>query len=241
MSLQSDYHFEYTECDVLQSRWRVAIPNKENTCTGLPDPVKGTQCSEYPTFKLTVSYSSMFSCSLGFYYLMLCLVAFSCSEGEFLDMQSQKCQKCAAGTYSLGTGVAFDEWDSLPTGFVTHGVTMNMKNANTECSKLVYTCYICCELFFMSWSSSGNFCSSCSSSSTWTPQGDFVVSNTDECTATLSYAVNLKKPGTMSFEYFYPDSSVYFEFFVSILKWLLLTKTVVSAGIFGYFSLFLLL
>lgn len=45
--LQSDYHFEYTDCDVLGSRWRVAIPNKPETCTGLPDPVKGTQCSEY--------------------------------------------------------------------------------------------------------------------------------------------------------------------------------------------------
>ena len=50
ISLQSDYHFEYTECDVLGSRWRVAIPNKASTCTGLPDPVKGTQCSEFPTF-----------------------------------------------------------------------------------------------------------------------------------------------------------------------------------------------
>lgn len=45
-SLQSDYHFEYTECDVLGSRWRVAVPNKADICTGLPDPVKGTQCSK---------------------------------------------------------------------------------------------------------------------------------------------------------------------------------------------------
>ncbi|XP_026189393.1 UPF0577 protein KIAA1324 [Mastacembelus armatus] len=152
---ESDYHFEYTECDVLESRWRVAVPNKADTCTGLPDPVKGTQCT------------------------------FSCSEGEFLDMQSQQCEQCAAGTYSLGTGVAFDEWDGLPTGFVTHGVTLNAWNAHTNCSN-----------------------------STWTPKGDYVASNTDECTATLSYAVNLKKSGTVSFEYFYPDSSIYFEFFV---------------------------
>lgn len=61
--------------------------------------------------------------------------AFSCSEGEFLDMQSQQCQKCAAGTFSLGTGVAFDEWDTLPTGFVTHGVTTNEGNDHTDCSK----------------------------------------------------------------------------------------------------------
>lgn len=142
LSLQSDYHFEYTECDVLLSRWRVAIPNKANTCTGLPDPVKGTQCSEYPTFEPTLFYAAMCSSPWGFYYLLLFLVAFSCSEGEFLDMQSQKCQKCAAGTYSLGTGVAFDEWDSLPTGFVTHRLTTNIRNAKIDCSKLVYTCFI---------------------------------------------------------------------------------------------------
>uniref|UniRef100_A0A671YMS3 Endosome-lysosome associated apoptosis and autophagy regulator 1 n=1 Tax=Sparus aurata TaxID=8175 RepID=A0A671YMS3_SPAAU len=153
---RSDYHFEYTECDALGSRWRVAVPNKADICTGLPDPVKGTQCT------------------------------FSCSEGEYLNMQSQQCQKCAAGTYSLGTGVAFDEWDSLPSGFVTQGVNTNGEDVATDCSN-----------------------------STWTPKGDYIASNTDECTATLSYAVSLKKPGTVSFDYFYPDNSIYFEFFVS--------------------------
>ncbi|KAG7283861.1 hypothetical protein CRUP_034048 [Coryphaenoides rupestris] len=153
---QSDYHFEYTECDVLESRWRVAVPNKLDTCTALPDPVKGTQCT------------------------------FSCSHGEFLDMSSQSCQKCAAGSYSLGTGVAFDEWDvdRLPAGFVSHGVSIN-EDAQTNCSK-----------------------------STWVPKGDHIASNVDECITTLSYAVNLKKPGTVSFEYLYPDNNIYYEFFV---------------------------
>ncbi|XP_038139013.1 endosome/lysosome-associated apoptosis and autophagy regulator 1 [Cyprinodon tularosa] len=155
MCKESDYHFEYTECDVLGSRWRVAIPNKAETCTGLPDPVKGTYCT------------------------------FSCNEGEFLDMQSQQCQKCSAGTYSSGTSIAFEDWDNLPMGFITHGMMINEGNANINCSN-----------------------------STWTPKGEYVASNTDECTATLSYAVNLKKPGSLYFEYFYPDSNIYFEFFV---------------------------
>ncbi|XP_072306191.1 endosome/lysosome-associated apoptosis and autophagy regulator 1 [Eucyclogobius newberryi] len=149
---QSDYHFEYTECDTLGLRWRVAVPNKADTCTRLPDPVKGTQCT------------------------------FSCNEGEFLDMQSQECHKCAPGTYSLGTGVAFDEWDSLPHGFVTlHHNT----NEQVNCAN-----------------------------SSWTPRGEYIASNTDECTATLSYAVSLKKPGVLTFEYLYPDNNIYFEFFV---------------------------
>lgn len=36
--------------------------------------------------------------------------------------------------------------------------------------------------------------------------------------ATLSYAVSLKKPGMVTFEYFYPDNSIYFEFFVSVAR-----------------------
>uniref|UniRef100_A0A674EH85 Endosome-lysosome associated apoptosis and autophagy regulator 1 n=1 Tax=Salmo trutta TaxID=8032 RepID=A0A674EH85_SALTR len=151
----SDYHFEYTDCDVLGSRWRVAVPNKPDTCTGLPDPVKGTQCT------------------------------FSCSEGEFLDMGSQECQKCSGGTYSLGTGVAFDEWDSMPAGFISHGMNMNIADIYTNCSN-----------------------------STWIPKGDYIASNIDECTSTLSYAVSLKKAGTVSFEYFYPDNTIFFEFYV---------------------------
>lgn len=70
--------------------------------------------------------------------LFLLLAAFSCNEGEFLDMQSQQCRKCAAGTYSLGTGIAFDEWDRLPSGFVTQGVNTNGEDVQTDCSKSVY-------------------------------------------------------------------------------------------------------
>lgn len=50
-------------------------------------------------------------------------------------MKTQECQKCAAGTYSLGTGVAFDEWDSMPPGFVTHGINMDAGDAFMNCSK----------------------------------------------------------------------------------------------------------
>lgn len=51
--------------------------------------------------------------------------------------------------------------------------------------------------------------------SKWVPLGDYIASNTDECTATLMYAVNLKKSGTVNFEYYYADSNIIFEFFVS--------------------------
>lgn len=47
---QNDYYYEYTECDSTGSRWRVAIPQTPGACIGLPEPVRGTECS-----KLTIS------------------------------------------------------------------------------------------------------------------------------------------------------------------------------------------
>ncbi|CAM9832743.1 unnamed protein product [Bubo scandiacus] len=156
---ESEYHYEYTACDSTGSRWRVAVPHTPGLCTGLPDPVKGTECS------------------------------FSCKAGEFLDMKAQACKPCAEGTYSLGTGVRFDEWDEVPHGFANVATNLEVDD------------------------SFGDAVENCTAS-TWVPLGDYVASNTDECTATLMYAVNLKQSGTVSFEYIYPDSSIVFEFFV---------------------------
>lgn len=53
-------------------------------------------------------------------------------------------------------------------------------------------------------------------SSSWLPQGSYLMSNRDECTVSLIYAVHLKKQGSVSFEYQYPDNNLLFEFFVSL-------------------------
>ncbi|KAM6289160.1 endosome/lysosome-associated apoptosis and autophagy regulator 1 [Aegotheles albertisi] len=156
---ESEYHYEYTACDSTGSRWRVAVPHTPGLCTGLPDPVRGTECS------------------------------FSCKAGEFLDMKAQACRPCAQGTYSLGTGVRFDEWDELPHGFASVATNLELDD------------------------DFGDAMANCTASA-WVPLGDYVASNTDECTATLMYAVSLKQSGTVSFEYIYPDSSIVFEFFV---------------------------
>uniref|UniRef100_A0A2I2Z2P6 Endosome-lysosome associated apoptosis and autophagy regulator 1 n=1 Tax=Gorilla gorilla gorilla TaxID=9595 RepID=A0A2I2Z2P6_GORGO len=115
--------------------------------------------------------------------------SFSCNAGEFLDMKDQSCKPCAEGRYSLGTGIRFDEWDELPHGFASLSANMELDDSAAE--------------------STGN----CTSSK-WVPRGDYIASNMDECTATLMYAVNLKQSGTVNFEYYYPDSSIIFEFFV---------------------------
>ncbi|XP_063811022.1 endosome/lysosome-associated apoptosis and autophagy regulator 1-like isoform X3 [Pseudophryne corroboree] len=154
---ESEYHYEYTECDSKGTRWRVAVPHVPGLCTGLPDPIKGTECS------------------------------FSCTAGQYLDMALQKCTPCGEGTYSLGTGVRFDEWAELPHGFTS--ISSNQYGAdygvNENCSM-----------------------------SQWEARGEYVASNTDECSAILMYSINLKQEGRLSFDYLHPDSNIVFEFYV---------------------------
>ncbi|XP_016319510.1 UPF0577 protein KIAA1324-like isoform X1 [Sinocyclocheilus anshuiensis] len=155
---EADYYFQYTECDSTGSRWRVAIPLNPGECTGLPEPVQGTDCT------------------------------FSCKAGEFLEMSAQECTLCAAGTYSLGSGLRFDEWDDIPPGFSS--LATNPANAPN-----------------------GQNASTCSSAK-WVAQGSYLESNRDECTVSLIYTVHLKKPGSVSFDYQYVDNSIIFEFFI---------------------------
>ncbi|KAM8892856.1 endosome/lysosome-associated apoptosis and autophagy regulator family member 2 [Spinachia spinachia] len=155
---ETDYYYEYTECDSTGSRWRVPIPQSPGACTGLPEPVRGTECT------------------------------FSCEAGEFLEMSAQECTPCAAGSYSLGSGIRFDQWDSMPAGFSSLATSLEYNPHRDE----RLTC----------------------NSSTWVPQGSYLESNRDECTVSLIYAVHLKKQGSVSFEYQYPDNNLLFEFFI---------------------------
>ncbi|XP_049617154.1 endosome/lysosome-associated apoptosis and autophagy regulator family member 2 [Syngnathus scovelli] len=155
---EMDYYYQYTECDTTGSRWRVAIPLNPGTCSGLPPPSRGTDCT------------------------------FSCSAGKFLEMSTQSCTPCAAGSYSLGSGLRFDQWDALPGGFISIASFLNAKPPN------------------------GDF-QACSNS-TWTPQGVYLESNRDECTVSLVYVVHLEKQGSVSFTYQYPDNNIFFEFYV---------------------------
>lgn len=63
-------------------------------------------------------------------------------------------------------------------------------------------------------------------SSSWTAQGTHLESNRDDCTVSLVYAVHLMKQGSVSFDYQYVDSNVFFEFFVCPIFTLFLKFTV---------------
>ncbi|KAI3366634.1 hypothetical protein L3Q82_009319 [Scortum barcoo] len=155
---ETDYYYQYTECDSTGSRWRVAIPRNPGSCSHLPPPTRGTDCS------------------------------FSCPAGKFLEMTTQQCTPCEAGSYSLGSGLRFDQWDVIPAGFT-------------------------CLSSFLDPGPNGEDIQACNSSS-WTPQGVYLESNRDECTVSLVYAVHLEKQGSVSFTYQYPDSNIFFEFYV---------------------------
>ncbi|KAI9543026.1 Endosome/lysosome-associated apoptosis and autophagy regulator member 2 [Dissostichus eleginoides] len=155
---RTEYNYQYTECDSTGSRWRVSIPVTPNSCSDLPPPTRGTDCS------------------------------FSCPAGKFLEMSTQQCTPCLAGSYSLGSGLRFDQWDAIPAGFT------NMAS-------------------FLDPGPNGEDIQACNRSS-WTPQGVYLESNRDECTVSLVYAVHLEKLGSVSFTYQYPDSNIFFEFYV---------------------------
>ncbi|CAL4108298.1 unnamed protein product [Meganyctiphanes norvegica] len=85
---ESDFHYEFTECDETGGRWRVSIPNA-GSCTGgsLSSPTRIHDCSV------------------------------SCQPGFYFNVSSISCTACPSGTYSLGGGVHFDSWTDLPKGF----------------------------------------------------------------------------------------------------------------------------
>lgn len=153
---ETDYYYEYTECDSTGSRWRVAIPHSPGSCSDLPVPTRGTDCS------------------------------FSCAAGEFLEMSSQQCTPCASGSYSLGSGLRFDQWDSIPEGFTSLATYIDPSGEDSQACN----------------------------GSTWTPQGVYLESSRDECSVSLVYAVRLEKQGLVSFSYQYPDNNIFFQFYV---------------------------
>lgn len=58
------------------------------------------------------------------FLLLFSILGFTCDPGHYLDLSTQTCQPCPIGTYSLGSGLRFDIWDSLPEDFTTYAETV---------------------------------------------------------------------------------------------------------------------
>ncbi|XP_065178083.1 endosome/lysosome-associated apoptosis and autophagy regulator family member 2-like [Sycon ciliatum] len=87
----SDYDHIQTKCDEHQRRWYVAVPKLGAVCYGgyVPPPRPGSPCN------------------------------YTCQTGQYMDEMTQTCQDCAAGTFSLGDGVRWEDFHAnrLPGGF----------------------------------------------------------------------------------------------------------------------------
>ncbi|XP_078339498.1 endosome/lysosome-associated apoptosis and autophagy regulator family member 2-like [Crassostrea virginica] len=151
---KEDLKYEYTTCDDNGGRWKVEVPIEPGKCsiTNPKPPMRGKNCD------------------------------FTCSPGQYLDMETEECKPCAAGTYSLGGGERFEEWDQLPPGF-----------------KVSVEAF---QSFFQNDEENVNC-----NSSMWTPKGNYISSLAEACSSSLTYSVNLVKSGLVEFEYQFPSSS----------------------------------
>lgn len=157
---QDQITYDFTECDSAEGRWRVAVPKKDGDCTVEGEvPVRQKGCS------------------------------FTCDPGHYVDVTSKtlECKACAKGTYSVGGGVRFSDWDKLPTGFESRTVDEHYQEYGYD------------NEYFKE--ASGANCSKTG----WLPSGDSIMSPEDECTSELSYAVTLERDGHVQFDYYYTD------------------------------------
>lgn len=58
-----------------------------------------------------------------------------CPAGQYLDLFTEMCLNCEAGTYSLGGGVRFDEWYTLPPGFTVAKEKYNNAASSRNCDR----------------------------------------------------------------------------------------------------------
>ncbi|XP_076447212.1 endosome/lysosome-associated apoptosis and autophagy regulator family member 2-like [Babylonia areolata] len=163
-----DFHFEYTECDSDGGRWRVSVPKKDMCKVskgGAPSPpVRGKDCT------------------------------FTCSAGQYLNLTGdQTCQPCPAGTYSLGGGVRFDDWDKLPETFSSTSEELG--------------------LGFLGGTHSQADSRNCSRAQ-WKPRGAYIFALPGPCTTTLTFSTKLVKAGIITFEYQYTDPETIFHFII---------------------------
>jgi len=64
--------------------------------------------------------------------------AFTCEPGKYVDIDTQQCKECAAGTFSLGGGVRYEDFDAavgLPHAFTITNRSPLQRTSSDECDK----------------------------------------------------------------------------------------------------------
>ena len=59
---QTDFHYEYTECDSKGGRWRVSVPAPGKCIGGAPNaPIRGKDCCKYTILFLQIDSNERYS------------------------------------------------------------------------------------------------------------------------------------------------------------------------------------
>ncbi|PAA65166.1 hypothetical protein BOX15_Mlig000597g1, partial [Macrostomum lignano] len=151
---KEDLQFTYTECSN-NMRWRVQVPKPEVQCTGnnVAFPTQGLPCN------------------------------FTCPSGNYLDIEKSQCSQCPVGFYSLGSGILFDTFYSVPPELVIIAEQLGTE-ANVSCDR-----------------------------ATWLPMGSFLAGRPNgRCLLKLMLTVNLVSEGMVTFRYQYKRSEALFMF-----------------------------
>ncbi|CAJ0931488.1 unnamed protein product, partial [Mesorhabditis belari] len=155
---QSDFRYEYTQCSETGERWRVGIPREKSDCRGgVPQPEKGLNCS------------------------------FSCRPGSYLDLETQKCRPCNAGSYSLGGGARFEEFTHFPAGF-------SVENIDSMADLVMQT-------------STQTTTIQCPEEAGWLVKDTELLYVPSPCLSKLSFTTTLVRPGYVEYVYRMPKNS----------------------------------
>ncbi|GMS97480.1 hypothetical protein PENTCL1PPCAC_19655, partial [Pristionchus entomophagus] len=158
----NDFVYEYTSCGDHGERWRVAVPKAASLdCTGgVPAPQKGLNCT------------------------------FSCGPGNYLDIATQSCRECSAGSYSLGGGIRFDEFTRLPAGFSVENIDSSQDTILDTASAATPETSI-----------------NCPAETGWVVRNTELLYIPSPCVSKLSFTANLVRPGYVEYTYRMPTNT----------------------------------
>lgn len=151
-----DYEFTYTNCDENGERWRVAVPRGGIQCSNLPTPRRGLNCS------------------------------FSCEPGHYLDLDSQHCRPCNPGFFSLGGGIRYEEFVTLPSGFSVDNIDSNADSQFSNAQSQIVEC---------------------PKEAGWVVKDGALIYIPTPCVSRLSFSANLVRPGSVEFTYRMPRNN----------------------------------
>ncbi|XP_067928541.1 endosome/lysosome-associated apoptosis and autophagy regulator family member 2-like isoform X2 [Watersipora subatra] len=149
---EEQLHYRYTECEADNSRWRVSVPKPTEHCSVANSnvPVPGPKCGS------------------------------SCPVGQYLNISGdQTCKNCPAGSYSVGNGIRYDQWETLPEDFsVSPSDSISSQHEGFNCSIS-------------------------SAVKTWVPKGTYLEGLPETCNEALHLTVELITDGEFSIQYFH--------------------------------------